>query len=94
MKKFIYILLLLISVNISFSSNFEVKPIIIDYYGVVSEGNLTIAYGSDGYINYSIDDDNTWYLKKVFDKGIISSVIIDDNSNKDFIISFYNFDNI
>ncbi len=78
--KILYIFLyILANTSISFSSDFEVKPLIIDYYGVVSEGNLTIAYGSDGYINYSKDEEKTWEIKKIFYNDIIRKIFIEND---------------
>ncbi len=60
MKKFIYILLLLFSVNISRSKdNFNAKPILINYNNSFIHDSTIIVYGNYGSGLISQDYDKT-----------------------------------
>ena len=72
-------LLFIISFQLSFSKDsFTAKPILIDYKGIIGKDSTIIAYGNYGSCLVSYDGDKTWVYKKIFDKGIINQMFIED----------------
>ncbi len=81
MKKIIYILLLLVSFNVSFSKdNFNLTPLSISYNGAVAKDSTIIFYGDYGTCKISKDNGETWEFKKIFEKGIIAKIFWEDNN--------------
>ena len=80
MKKIIYILLLLVSFNISKSKdNFNAKPILINYNNSFVYDSTIIVYGNQGSGLISQDYDKTWDYVRLFDSGVISNIFYENN---------------
>ena len=80
MKKLIFIFILMVSFQVSKSiESFNLKPIKIDFEGVVAKDDIIIAYGNYGSYMISYDNDKTWETKKAFEKGTIFKMFFEEN---------------
>ncbi len=104
MKKIIYLTtLIIISYSLSFSHNFEITPLKINFLGVATEGETIIAYGDYGSAVLSPNSGSEWIQKKVFKAGTVIYVYINGkkltafNNNGDISVSYdngANWDNV
>lgn len=83
MSKYI-ILCFFINILINIKSNSkEVQisnPIISDYYDIIYNENQIIAYGTNGIINVSNDNGDSWEIQKIFNRGKIVFMSYEDDS--------------
>ena len=80
MKKIFYFLIFLVALNFSFSKdNFDLKPIIIDFYGAEAWDSTIIAYGSGGHYWLTNNEFKNYIEGKIFDKDIIIKIIKEEN---------------
>ncbi len=80
MKKLLILFLIIITLNNTYSKdNFNLKPILLDFHGVIGKDSTIIAYGNYGCCLISFDGDKTWETKKIFDFGTINKIFWEED---------------
>jgi hypothetical protein len=80
MKKIIkYLILLLMLLYNSKSKDFELFPLNINLYNIISKNDTVILCGDYGSIFKSVDNGESWNQFRVFDNGRIVNYIYDSN---------------
>ncbi len=80
LKSLIFVLILFTSISLSFSSNFEITPIVLNFKGATVDKNVTVAYADLGSALISRDNEVSWEQKRMFKGGEIINVFIDNEN--------------
>ncbi len=75
MKRLLFLLLVFVITNKLFSSEFELMPLNINYYGAVSTGNNTIVYGDYGSYLLSSNNGVSWKQYSLNEYGKINKIV-------------------
>ena len=81
MKKIIICCLFIINLyNTTFSNNFEIMPLVIDFRGVEAKQDTIIAFGDYGSMLISYDNAVNWNQVRVFERGTILNLDWNDGN--------------
>ncbi len=79
MKKSILFFVAVIISQTCLAGNFKITPIMLNFKGVVAEGNTIVVFADFGSMLISRDDTESWQQQRAFEGGIIRNIFIHDN---------------